>query len=70
MANRKIKQDVFSYNTLLDAICKGGQMDLSFDILAQMHVNRITPNVVSYSTVIDGFAKTGRYEEALCLFDE
>nr|VDC70634.1 unnamed protein product [Brassica rapa] len=45
-------------------------MDLSFDILAQMHVNRITPNVVSYSTVIDGFAKTGRYEEALCLFDE
>ncbi|KAH0883387.1 hypothetical protein HID58_059483, partial [Brassica napus] len=62
MANRKIEQD--------DAICKGGQMDLSFDILAQIRANRITPNIVSYSTVIDGFAKAGRFDEALSLFDE
>ncbi|CAN6826403.1 unnamed protein product, partial [Brassica oleracea] len=56
-------------------------MDLSFNILAQMRANRITPkmgylaevswfNVVSYSTVIDGFAKAGRFDEALSLFDE
>ncbi|KAL0722072.1 hypothetical protein Bca4012_036671 [Brassica carinata] len=70
MVDRRIEQDVFSYNTLLDAICKGGQMDLSFDILAQMRGKRIMPNVVSYSTVIDGFAKAGRFDEALNLFDE
>ncbi|CAF1825828.1 unnamed protein product, partial [Brassica oleracea var. botrytis] len=45
-------------------------MDLSFDILAQIRANRITPNIVSYSTVIDGFAKAGRFDEALSLFDE
>lgn len=70
MGYRGIDKDVFTYNTLLDALCKGGKMDMAFEIMSEMMTKNVMPNVVTYSTVIDGFAKAGRLEEALAMFAE
>lgn len=70
MGYRGIDKDVFTYNTLLDALCKGGKMDMAFEIMSEMTTKNVMPNVVTYSTVIDGFAKAGRLEDALVMFDE
>ncbi|OIW07275.1 hypothetical protein TanjilG_08390 [Lupinus angustifolius] len=71
MEQRGIDRDVYTYNTYLDTLCKGGQMDLAGKVMTEeMPARKIYPNVVTYSTMMDGYAKTGRLEDALYLYNE
>ncbi len=56
MQHRVIEQDILTYNTFIDVVCKGGQMELAVTIMVLMHQKSITPNVVTYNTMINGYA--------------
>jgi pentatricopeptide repeat protein len=36
MQRRRIEHDIFTYNTLIDVVYKGGQMELAASIMASM----------------------------------
>ncbi|RDX74435.1 Pentatricopeptide repeat-containing protein, chloroplastic, partial [Mucuna pruriens] len=66
-----IGRDVYTYNTYVDALCKGGRMDLARRAIdVEMPANNIWPNVVTYSTLMAGYSKTERFEDALNVYDE
>ncbi|CAA3020790.1 pentatricopeptide repeat-containing At2g31400, chloroplastic [Olea europaea subsp. europaea] len=65
-----IDQDIYTYNTLLDAACNGGHIDVAFDIMSEMPTKKILPHEVTYSTIIRGCAKARKLNRALSLFSE
>ncbi|KAK7295561.1 hypothetical protein RJT34_18471 [Clitoria ternatea] len=66
-----IDLDVYTYNTYLDALCKGGRMDTAKWVLeVEMPARNIRPNVVTFSTLMDGYAKFNLLEEALSVYTE
>lgn len=48
MGNSGLAQDLHSYNTLIDAFCKGGQINLAERMLDNMTSEGVQPNVVSF----------------------
>ena len=42
-----------THNTFLDALCKGGQMDLAMQVMSEMLAKKILPNLMTYSTIVD-----------------
>ncbi|KAG5016777.1 hypothetical protein JHK85_022913 [Glycine max] len=66
-----IGRDVYTYNTYVDALCKGGRMDLARHAIdVEMPAKNIWPNVVTYSTLMAGYSKAERFEDALNIYDE
>ncbi|KAG4937553.1 hypothetical protein JHK85_052472 [Glycine max] len=66
-----IGRDVYTYNTYVDALCKGGRMDLARHAIdVEMPAKNILPNVVTYSTLMAGYSKAERFEDALNIYDE
>ena len=47
MGKSGLSQDLHSYNTLIDAFCKGGQVQLAEKLLDSMSSAGVEPNVVS-----------------------
>ncbi|KAK7340727.1 hypothetical protein VNO77_21438 [Canavalia gladiata] len=71
MERKGIEHDVYTYNTYLDALCKGGRMDFAWQIMNGEMLNKdIRPNVVTFSTLMDGYSKANRLEDALNVYDE
>ncbi len=67
MQCRVIEHDIFTYNTLIDVVCKGGQMELVVTIMMLMHQKSITPNVVNYNTVINGYANVTLFQKNIII---
>lgn len=66
-----IGRDVYTYNTYVDALCKGGRMDLARHVIdVEMPAKNIWPNVVTYSTLMAGYAKAEHFEDALNVYDQ
>lgn len=42
-----VERDVFTFNSVLHALCKSGKMDAAAAVMAQMPSEGIQPNVVS-----------------------
>ncbi|KAL2329755.1 hypothetical protein Fmac_017336 [Flemingia macrophylla] len=71
MERKGIGRDVYTYNTYVDALCKGGRMDLARHVIdVEMPAKNIWPNVVTYSTLMAGYAKAERFEDALNVYDQ
>lgn len=68
MDNKGIARDVFTYNTYLDTLCKGGQIDLARRVLEEMSSRRVWPTVVTCNTMI--CAKANLLEDALNMYEE
>ena len=64
-----IERDVFTYNTLLDALCKAARMEDAAAVFARMAAAGVQPNVVTYSTMIDGYRKAHDVAAAVNMFD-
>ena len=43
-----------TYNTLIDGLCKKGEIDKEMDFLQDMISKGFAPNMVTYNTLIDG----------------
>ncbi|KAJ6390368.1 hypothetical protein OIU77_024559 [Salix suchowensis] len=78
MVNRGIVQDIFTYNTLLDAVCKGGQLDMAFEIMfeeamdvcREMENSGIRKDVVTYNALLGGYGKQYKYDVVRRVFEE
>ncbi|XP_026432395.1 pentatricopeptide repeat-containing protein At5g16640, mitochondrial-like [Papaver somniferum] len=65
------KPDVFSYNAIIDTLCKGGLLDQALVLFTEMlHDSNVVPDVVAYTILINGFGNSGRLKEAKSFFDE
>ncbi|XP_006417529.2 pentatricopeptide repeat-containing protein At1g09820 [Eutrema salsugineum] len=59
MIRRKIQPNLFTFNIVINALCKTGKMNKAKDVMEDMKVYGFSPNVVSYNTIIDGYCKLG-----------
>ncbi|KAJ8534712.1 hypothetical protein K7X08_016440 [Anisodus acutangulus] len=64
-----IEPDVFSYNTMIKALCDMGSLDSAVLVMDEMGKNGIDPDVITFNTVLDGFYKNSRFYEAEKIWD-
>ncbi|XP_074318863.1 uncharacterized protein LOC141655696 [Silene latifolia] len=59
-----------TYGTLINRLCKVGQVDEAFKLLRMMTFTGVEPDVISYTTVIDGLCKHKLMSQAQQLFSK
>lgn len=64
------RPDIVTYNTLLDALCKGMDMREAFKIVDEMRENECYPDVKTYTVLIGGLGLTGQHDRACKLLKE
>lgn len=57
--------DVVTYNIIINAFCKLGNLDCAIRILEQMCKERQKPSTRTFTTIIYGYAKCGDMKMAL-----
>lgn len=69
MLVRGIEPDVFTFNTLINAYCKGGNVKLAYQLLDVMSAEGWNPDLVSYTSLIAGFSELCDFETAIsCVY--
>jgi pentatricopeptide repeat protein len=58
------KVDVITYNTLIQALCKDGDVDTALRFFADMEVRGLQPDTFTYNVVLSALSEAGRSEEA------
>lgn len=56
-----------TYNTLIDALVRQGEMDRATDLFRDMSLKAVTPDLITYSTLIKGHCVRGDLEQGLQL---
>merc|ERR1719478_807736 len=64
MLAKKVSLSVVSYNTLVDACARTGEMNRISGLLKDMERHGIEPNLITYSTILKGYCQDGRLEQA------
>ena len=59
-----IKPDAMSYNSMLQAVTKGGDMLRAEHLLESMRKELIEPNAICYNSLISGCARKGDVDRA------
>ena len=67
MPKQGLNPDVVTYNTLMNELCKMGNVKEAIKLFQQMKGSNVVPNVITYSTLMDGLSKEGMIQEANCL---
>merc|ERR1719272_2302037 len=70
MNKRKIELSTVTYNTLIDACARCGQMENIPDILEDMKKHRIKPNVITYSTMLKGHCQNGDIQTGFLILEQ
>ena len=52
-----MKPNIVTYNTLIDACHRAGNLRLALDVLTRMKIARVKPDVQTYTSSISTFAK-------------
>ncbi|KAG6597564.1 putative pentatricopeptide repeat-containing protein, mitochondrial, partial [Cucurbita argyrosperma subsp. sororia] len=69
----------YSYNMVIDCLCKGKLMDRAAEIFRDLQSKGISPNIVTFNTLISGYCRNGvidglcqahKYEDAFGCFNE
>jgi pentatricopeptide repeat protein len=68
MDKNDISCSITSYNMLIDALARGGDMTRVARLFRDMCQKNIAPDLVTYSTVIKGYCVKGELEPAMQLF--
>jgi pentatricopeptide repeat protein len=69
MLERKLVFSVITFNTLLDACARCGEMAHIPDLLDEMKGQAVEPSLITYSIVIKGYCQGNRLEEALQVWE-
>lgn len=69
----KVRFGAVSYNLVLDALAKNGQLDEAIALFERMvkehdSPKRVSVNLGSFNVMVDGFCLAGRFEEAIQVF--
>jgi len=70
MLDRSIEPTIVTFNAMIDACARNGQMDAVPDLLTLMKTKRLVSNAITYSTTIKGFCQRGEIQSALGVLDE
>ncbi|XLU58242.1 hypothetical protein S245_052890, partial [Arachis hypogaea] len=65
-----IDPNIFTYNILIDGLCKSGRLIDAKEIFQDLSVKGYRPNVRTYNIMINGLCKEGLFEEALALLSK
>jgi len=68
MGNNDITCTLTSFNMLIDALARAGEMASVARLFRDMCQKNVAPDLVTYSTVIKGYCVTGQLESAMQLF--
>jgi len=70
MLDRSIEPTIVTFNAMIDACARNGQMDAVPDLLTLMKTKGLVSNAITYSTTIKGFCQRGEIKSALGVLDE
>lgn len=56
--------------TVIEGLCKAGQIFPAHDLIRRLERTRLKPGVKAYNALIDGLCKTGRVDDAFHLFSK
>merc|ERR1719515_481282 len=56
-----------TYNTIIDALVREGDVDKAASVLRDMELKGVTPDLISYATLIKGHCARGNLEQGLQL---
>jgi len=64
MRSLKLTFSIVTWNTMIDACSRSGQMNSIPDLLTAMVAEGIEPNLITYSAILKGYCQENRLEEA------
>ncbi|CAI0458199.1 unnamed protein product [Linum tenue] len=70
MVGAGISPSVFTYNIMIDHVCKEGDIEAAKSLFEEMKHKGVMPDVVTYNSLIDGYGKLGFLENSVGLFEE
>ncbi|KAK3227444.1 hypothetical protein Dsin_007306 [Dipteronia sinensis] len=70
MEELRCKPNTITYNTILLALCKVGEVSRSRELVREMRLQGIAPNLQTYNIMIGGVASAGEIAEAYSLLKE
>ena len=65
-----MRPNISSYNVVIDANAKSGDMDTAVEWLSKAQEAKLLPNIVTYNAVIDAGAKSGDMDLAVELLSK
>ncbi|KAF5726922.1 pentatricopeptide repeat-containing protein [Tripterygium wilfordii] len=69
MLHRGCVADAPAYNSLLESLCKGGNVDEAYEMLAKMRSNGIKPDACTYSTFIRAYCEANDIHSVFRVLD-
>ncbi|XP_027912890.1 pentatricopeptide repeat-containing protein At2g15630, mitochondrial-like isoform X3 [Vigna unguiculata] len=68
MFTMKIKSSVYTFNIMVNVLCKEGKLKKAKEFIEYMEALGVKPNVVTYNTVIHGHCLRGKFQMARVIF--
>merc|ERR1719199_1829707 len=69
MLGHKLQFSIVTFNTLVDACSRNGEMSRIPALLKDMVVQGIPPNIITYSAIVKGYCQENRIEEAFSVVE-
>jgi len=70
MRQQKLQYSIVTYNTLIDACIRSGEMTRIAALLELMASDNIRPNVITHSTVLKGYCQDNRVDKAFEVLED
>lgn len=70
MLKENIFPDLFTYTTLIDGLCKEGNISRARSLLRQILQDGMLPDVAAYTALISGLFREGELDEGKYLLDK
>merc|ERR1719502_186849 len=70
MVQRKLQFSMVTFNTLIDACSRSGDLDRIPSLLKDIHAQGLQMGVVTYGAILKGYCQTNRLDEAFELLDD
>eukprot|EP00933_Yihiella_yeosuensis_P009896 TRINITY_DN11608_c1_g3_i1.p1 TRINITY_DN11608_c1_g3~~TRINITY_DN11608_c1_g3_i1.p1 ORF type:complete len:953 (+),score=208.71 TRINITY_DN11608_c1_g3_i1:140-2998(+) len=70
MLEEQLDFSIVTFNSLIDACARSGEIHRAQPLLEDMSKQGIRPNVITYSTILKGYCSVNRLDEAFALLEE
>jgi len=70
MRSKSLQYSIVTYNALIDACARAGEMNRVPELLKQMAQDGIKPNVITYSTFVKAYCREHRVEKAFEVLED
>ncbi|XXG71241.1 hypothetical protein AAC387_Pa07g0539 [Persea americana] len=65
-----VEPNIFSYNILIQALCKMGSLSSTFSVLESMEKNGVKPNLITFDSLLNAFYNASQFSDAKKVWDE